>query len=153
MMTQQNPKIDGRTKRALDMAIARKQVSQESYRAVLAGTLTLQEAKAIGRDGAPAADATGGSGGPGTATETARSTSAGGAEDARPQPVSRISKDDATQQCWCGCQQLTSPNRRWRPGHDQKGKGLIRRAVREGKTGELSPKLRMYGAERGLLDV
>jgi hypothetical protein len=36
-MTEQNAKIDGRTKRALDMAIARRQVSQDSYRAVLAG--------------------------------------------------------------------------------------------------------------------
>jgi hypothetical protein len=48
------------------------QVSPESYRAVLAGTLTLREAKAMGRDGAPATDAAEDSGGPGTATETPR---------------------------------------------------------------------------------
>jgi hypothetical protein len=65
--------------------------------------------------------------------------------------VSRISKDDTTQQCWCGCQQLTSPNRRWLPGHDQRAKGIIKRAVREGKAEELSDRLKEYGAERGLV--
>jgi hypothetical protein len=67
--------------------------------------------------------------------------------------VSRISKDDARQQCWCGCEQLTSPNRRWLPGHDQRAKGIIKRAIKEGKVDELSPRLREYGAERGLLDA
>jgi hypothetical protein len=153
-MTQQDPKVDGRTKRALNMAIARKQVSQESYRAVLAGTLTLQAAKAIGRDGAPATDATQGRNGPGTATETAREGQeqpTNAPQDSPPQPVSRISRDDTTQQCWCGCQQLTSPNRRWLPGHDQRAKGIIKRAVREGKAEELSDRLKEYGAERGLV--
>jgi hypothetical protein len=65
--------------------------------------------------------------------------------------VSRISKDDTTQQCWCGCQQLTSPNRRWLPGHDQRAKGIIKRAAREGKAEELSDRLKEYGAERGLV--
>ena len=158
MMTQQDPKIDGRTKRALDMAIARKQVSQESYRAVLAGEITLQEAKAMGRDGAPATDATVGRSGPRAATGGPRSTVV---EDRRgdgharrhtpPQPTSRISKDDARQFCWCGCQQLTSPNCRWLPGHDQRAKGIIKRAVREGKAEELSDRLKEYGAERGLV--
>jgi hypothetical protein len=50
-------------------------------------------------------------------------------------------------------QELTSPNKRWKPGHDQRGKGIIKRAVKEGKVGELSPQLREYGAERGLFDV
>jgi hypothetical protein len=153
-MTQQDPKVDGRTKRALDMAIARKQVSQESYRAVLAGTLALREAKAMGRDGAPAADAAQGISGPGTATETAREGQeqpANAPQDSPPRPVSRISKDDATQQCWCGCQQLTSPDRRWLPGHDQRAKGIIERAAREGKAEELSDRLKEYGAERGLV--
>ena len=49
--TEQN--IDGRTKRALDTAIAKKQVSQESYRAVLEGRIDLKAAKDLGRDGSP----------------------------------------------------------------------------------------------------
>jgi hypothetical protein len=81
-MTEQNTKIDGRTKRALDVAIAKRQVSQESYRAVLAGEITLQRAKAIGRDGAPAADTGRPSGGPGTTTQISRSASADDRTDA-----------------------------------------------------------------------
>ena len=150
-MTEQK-KIDGRTKRGLDVAIAKRQVSQESYRAVLAGEITLQQAKAIGRDGAPAAGTGGATDGPGRATG-ARSASAQGSAHTPPQPVSRISKNDTTQECWCGCQEFTSPNRRWRPGHDQKAKGIIGRAVKDGKVGELSPQLKEYGAEWGLLDV
>ena len=72
-MTEQK-KIDGRTKRALDMAIARKQVSQESYRAVLDGELTLQAARDLGRDRGPN-DTRRASSGPGTATEISRSAS------------------------------------------------------------------------------
>jgi hypothetical protein len=148
-MTEQK-KIDGRTKRALDMAIARKLVSQESYHAVLAGELTLQAARDLGRDRGP--DDTGrATDGPGTTTETAGRASAEDRTDTPPQPVSRTSKDDTRQLCWCGCQELTSPNRKWRPGHDQRGKGIIRRAAKEGKVGELSPKLREYGEERGLI--
>ena len=45
--------IDGRTKRALDTAIAKRQVSQDSYRAVMEGRITLQEAKDLGRENSP----------------------------------------------------------------------------------------------------
>ena len=83
-------------------------------------------------------------------TKISRSASAGGA-DRPPQPVSRIPKNDTRQYCWCGCEQLTSPDRRWKPGHDSRGKGIIKRAIKEGKVAELSPQLRGYGAERGLI--
>jgi hypothetical protein len=43
-------KIDGRTRRALDVAIAKRQISPASYRAVLAGEITLQAARDLGRD-------------------------------------------------------------------------------------------------------
>jgi hypothetical protein len=152
-MTEQR-KLDGRTRRAADTALAKRTISRASYDAILAGRIGLDEAKAIGRDGAPATDISLGQSGPGTATETAGRTSMGGGQDGAdrpPQPVSRISKADARQLCWCGCEELTSPNRRWRPGHDQRGKGIIRRAVKEGKVAELSDRLREYGTERGLI--
>ncbi len=78
-MTERNPKIDGRTKRALDVAIARKKVSQESYRAVLAGEITLQRAKELGRSGAPTTDTTQASDGP-------RRASSGPRKGRRPRP-------------------------------------------------------------------
>lgn len=46
-------KLDGRTKRALDTAIAKRQVSQESYRAVEEGRLSLAEARDLGRNAGP----------------------------------------------------------------------------------------------------
>jgi hypothetical protein len=124
-------------------------ISRASYDAILAGTLTLADAKSLGRDRGP--DTSECSGGPGTARETPGRGSAQGGADTPPQPVSRILKDDATQECWCGCGERTKPNRKWRPGHDQRAKGVIKRAVREGKVEELSDQLREYGAERGLL--
>ena len=66
-------------------------------------------------------------------------------------PTTRISKDEQGQECWCGCGAWTNPNRRWRPGHDQRAKGTIKRAVKEGKVDELDDRLKEYGHERGLL--
>jgi hypothetical protein len=153
-VTEQNAKIDGRTKRAADLAIAKRTISRASYDALLAGRIGLAEAKSIGRDGAPATDNGRASDGPGRPAGRPRSASADGGQggaDTPPRPLSRISKDDTRQLCWCGCQELTSPNRKWRPGHDQRGKGIIRQAVKEGKVAELSPQLKEYGAERRLL--
>ena len=150
-MSEQNTKIDGRTKRAADLAIAKRTISRASYDAILAGRIGLVEAKAISRNGAPAADATDG---PGAAAEISRSASAVGGQDRAdtpPRPVSRLSKDDTRQLCWCGCEELTSPGKRWKPGHDQRAKGIIRRALKEGKVEELSPQLKDYGEERELI--
>ena len=155
-MTEQNQKVDGRTRRAADIALAKRTISRASYDAILAGTLSLQEGKEYGRNRGP--DCPEGRSGLGRSSSGTRSASAGDTEAPQdapprtpPQPVSRMSKDDATQACWCGCRSWASPGKRWRPGHDQRAKGIIKRAVREGKTGELSPQLREYGAERGLL--
>jgi hypothetical protein len=151
-MTEQNPNIDERTKRAADLALMRRQISRASYAAILAGTLTLAEAKALGRDQGP--DTTWDHSGPGRPSEGPERASAedhrGGA-DKPPQPVSRISKNDTQQFCWCGCEQLTSPGKRWLPGHDQRGKGIIKRAAKEDKVDELDVRLREYGEERGLI--
>jgi hypothetical protein len=144
-------KIDGRTKRAADMALAKKQISRGSYEAVLAGTLTLAEARKIERERAP--DAPSSRGGSGAATEHARRGRERPQEGTGvpPQPTSRMSKDDTTQACWCGCGSWASPGKHWRPGHDQRAKGIIKRAVTAGKADELSDRLRDYGQERGLI--
>lgn len=152
-MTEQNVKIDGRTRRAADLALAKRTISRASYDALLAGEITLQAARDLGRERGPAGTAQR-SGGQRTATGTSGQGSTedrqGGA-DTPPQPVSRISKNDTRQACWCGCEQLTSPGKRWRPGHDMRAKGIINRALKEGKAGELSPQLKEYGSERGLI--
>jgi len=149
-------KVHGNTKKAADMALARREISRDSHQAVHEGRITLAEAKELGRGRGP--DSPEGRSDPGTATEGPRRASAWSRRerpqegtDVPPQPTSRISKDDATQECWCGCQQRTSPGCRFRPGHDQRAKGIIKRAVRDGKVDELSPRLREYAKERELI--
>jgi hypothetical protein len=71
-------KMDGRTKRALDTAIAKRQVSQDSYRAVLEGRISLDEAKSLGRGGSPYS----------------------------PTPKT-VSKSDTSRSCMCGCGKTT----------------------------------------------
>ena len=71
-------KIDGRTKRALDTAIAKKQVSQESYRAVLEGRIDLKAAKDLGREGSPYG------------------------------PTVRVDKNNRSRPCLCQCGETTS---------------------------------------------
>ena len=127
-------KIHHQTKRALDLAIAKKQVSRASYDAVLAGTLTLAEAKAFGRDRGP--DTPQASSGPESATGTPGQASAGspeGATDTPPQPVSRISKDDTLSPCLCGCGELVA--RRFKAGHDMRMVSLAKVHLR----GEAEP--------------
>jgi len=150
-MTEQNAKIDGRTRRALDMAIAKRQVSQDSYRAVLAGDITLQQAKAIGRQGAPATDTSKDHKDQGEGQRTSRSASAEDRTDGPPQPVSRISKDDRTPTrtpCLCGCDELVA--RTFSVGHDARMFRVAREHLTEGR--ELSDEQREYLERSGKLE-
>lgn len=130
--------VHHQTERGARIALAKKQISRASYEAVLAGTLTLARAKELGRDWGPH-DTGQASGSHGEGRTGTGSVSAEDHTSAPPQPVLRISKNDTTQECWCGCQELTSPNRRWKAGHDQRGKGIIRRVVKEGKVANSRP--------------
>ncbi len=143
-------KVHYATRRAADKDLAEGIITEQSHAAVLAGEMDIATARNIGADDDPTGTPVDRSG-PRTVTEGARSASAEGHQDAPPQPVSRLSKNDTRQFCWCGCEQLTSPGRIWRPGHDQRAKGIIKRAVRDGTVAELPPRLKEYGAERGLL--
>jgi hypothetical protein len=146
------PKVHHQTRKAADISLAKKQITPASYRAVLDGEISLQAARDLGRDRGPY-DTDQASSGPGAVTEGPRTDRERPQEDtdAPHQLPSRISKDDATQECWCGCGERTNPHRRWKAGHDQRGKGIISRAVAAGRTGELSDQLRDYGRERGLI--
>ena len=110
-------KVHHQTRKAADISLAKRRISPASYRAVLAGEITLQAARDLGRDRGP--DDTGrASGGPGTATGRVRSASAEDGTDTPPQPVSRISKNDRSRECMCGCDRTT--HGRFSPGHDQR---------------------------------
>ena len=117
-------KIHGNTKKAADMAIAKKQISRPSYDAVLAGTLALAEAKSLGRDRGP--DTTQASGGQRTPTGRTGSDDRT-MPDVPPQPVSRISKGDRSRHC-IACGGLTKGGR-FHPGCDAKMHRLAREYV------------------------
>ena len=121
--TQEQPRVHGSTRKAADMDLAKKAISPDSHRAIYEGRITLEEARQLGREGSPFG------------------------------PAKKIvSKNDRTQECWCGvCGQQTSPGRRFRAGHDQRAKGMIVKAVREGTLDRLSEKLQEYAAERDLV--
>jgi hypothetical protein len=150
-------KVHHQTERGARIALDKKQISQESYEAILQGELSLAEARELGRDRWPH-DTGQASGGHEEGRKTPGRSSAERAQErpqdsteVPPQPISRISKDDTTQECWCGCGSWASPGKHWRPGHDQRAKGIIKRAVTAGKADELSDRLRDYGQERGLI--
>ena len=150
-MTDETTKVHHATRKAADKALREGQITEQSHAAVVAGEMDLATARSIGAESAPPTDTLEGGSGPGTATEAPERASTQDPQNTPPAPVSRISKNDTTQECWCGCQQLTKPNRRWLSGHDQRAKGIIKRAVREDKVDELDARLKEYGAERGIL--
>jgi hypothetical protein len=57
---ERDPKVHHQTARGARLALARKEIGQESYRAVLAGKLSLARAKELGREGAPEPATSGG---------------------------------------------------------------------------------------------
>ena len=150
---EKNTKIDGRTRRAAGIALAKRIISRASYDAILEGRLSLQRAKELGRDRGPT-DTAQHSGGPGRARTGRRSASAeghtGGA-DAPPQPVSRISKDDRTPTktpCLCGCGKLVQSL--FANGHDMRMFRVAREHLTEGR--ELTDEQREYLEKSGKLE-
>jgi hypothetical protein len=115
------------------MAIARKQVSQESYRAVLAGEITLQRAKELGRDRWPA-DTSERTSGP-------RRASSGPREGRQPRP------------CLCSCGETTRGGR-FKPGHDARLHGELKRNLEKDpllRNERFTDEQRAYARERGLI--
>lgn len=91
--------IHHQTKHGADLAIAKQQISQESYRAVVEGRIDLAEAKELGRSAGPDG------------------------------PVGKVTaKADRSRECACECGQLTKGGV-WIPGHDARLPGLVLRAV------------------------
>lgn len=71
------PKVNGNTLRAAKAAVAKKEISADSFRAIEAGELSLQEARDLGRDAGPSG------------------------------PAVRVNKKDRSRPCACGCGQTT----------------------------------------------
>ena len=124
-------KLDGRTRRALDMAIARKQVSQESYRAVMRGESTLERAKELGRS--RAADTS-------EASDALGRGASGPRKGRRPRPC-------------IACAGMTKGGR-FHPGCDQKLFGELKRNLQNDpllRNERFSEEQKAYARERGLI--
>lgn len=83
--------VHGNTKKAADMSLAKKAISPDSYKAVLAGELSLEKARELGRNAGPSG------------------------------PAVRVDKNDRTPTktpCLCGCGELVPRN--FKPGHDMR---------------------------------
>ena len=130
-MTEENTNIDGRTKRALDLAIAKRQISQASYRAAIEGKITLQEAKELGREQGP--DDTG--------------QASGGQEDRK-----TLRKGRTPRRCLCSCGGTTKGGR-FLPGHDARLHGELKRNLQKDPllpNERITDEQRRYAVDRGL---
>jgi hypothetical protein len=137
-------KIDGRTKRAADMALAKKQISKESYEAILRGEIVLAEAKKLGREGAPYTPTTRGSV---AATEGPERAGAEHSSEQRPQAGT-----GALPTCLCGCG--APVKNRFRAGHDQRLFGELKRNLEKNpllRNERYDDEQKAYAKERGLV--
>ena len=146
-------KVHHQTRKATDKALEEGTITEQSHAAVLAGEMSLQEARNIGMDEGPSDTPKGYSGQDETRIGP-RSTSVEdreGGTDTPPQPVSRISKDDRTPTktpCLCGCGLEVS--RTFAAGHDARMFRVAREHLTEGR--ELSDEQREYLERSGKLE-
>jgi len=141
---EKNPQVHHQTVRGARLSLARKEISQESYRAVLAGALSLAGARNLGREGGPTpADAREGQE---RTAETSRSASAQGGTDTPPQDQ-RL--------CLCGCgQRPKSSKSRFIQGHDHRLYGELKRNLKNDpllRNERFTDEQKAYAKERGLI--
>lgn len=115
-------KVHGNTKKAADMALAKKAISPDSHKAVYEDRIDLDEARSLGREGSPFG------------------------------PVPKIiSKNDRTPTktvCLCDCGQLVP--RMFAPGHDARMFRVAREHLTEGR--DLTDEQREYLETSGKME-
>jgi hypothetical protein len=129
-------KVHHQTERGARIALAKRLISQESYEAVLAGTLTLARAKELGREGGPGA-------------RTSRSGSGAATERA---PEGRERPQEGAGACLCGCGELVK--NRFRPGHDMRLYGELKRNLEKDpllRNERFTDEQKAYAKERKLI--
>ncbi len=110
------------TKKAADIAIAKKQISPDSYRAVLAGQISLQDARELGREGSPYGPA--------------------------PKAISKDDRTPTKTACLCGCGELVP--RTFKAGHDARMFRVARKHLTEGR--EITKEQREYLETSGKME-
>lgn len=135
-------KVHHNTRKAADTALAKRLISRSSHEAVLAGTLTLAEAKELGHEVGP--DAPTSRGGSGAATE-------------RPPEGRERPQEDAgaLRACLCGCREpVRGKNSRFLPGHDMRLFGELKRNLEKDpllRNERFTDEQKAYAKERKLI--
>ena len=130
---EKSPKVHHQTVRGARLALARKEISQGSYRAVLAGEITLARARELGRSGSPNTP-----GDPETVND-------GPAED-RP-------RAGEPRPCLCSCGGTTRGGT-FLPGHDARLHGVLKRNLEKDpllRNERFNDEQRAYAVKRGLV--
>jgi hypothetical protein len=125
--------VHHQTRKAADISLAKKQISLDSYRAVLAGQISLQDARELGRDRGPTNTSEASSG--------PRRASSGPREGPHPRP------------CLCSCGGTTKGGR-FLPGHDARLHGELKRNLEKDpllRNERFTDAQRAYARERGLI--
>jgi hypothetical protein len=124
---EKNPKAHHQTVRGARLSLARKEISQDSYRSVLAGRLSLAEARNLGRDGGPSTPP--------------------------PEKVQGTSPEPSP--CLCGCGQRPRSSRsRFVQGHDHRLYGELKRNLKNDpllRSDKFTDEQKAYAVERGLV--
>jgi hypothetical protein len=130
-------KVHHQTERGARIALAKKQISQESYEAIRRGELSLAQARELGREG-----------GPGAATSRGAQDEAG----TGPRSASADGTQSGAATCLCGCGEPVK--NRFRPGHDQRLFGELKRNLEKDpllRNERFTDEQKAYAKERGLI--
>ena len=131
---EKNPKVHHMTMKGARNALAHRLISQDSYRAVLRGELSLPDAKSLGRDRGPEIP------GPNSGQDEGRKTSR---------------KGRAPRACLCGCGRWPrSPRSLFVQGHDAILRSELAAQIKKGdvllRSERITHEQHRYAVERGL---
>ena len=129
--------VHHQTRKAVDISLAKKQISPDSHRAVLAGQISLQDARELGRSGTP------------------RSTVQGTTVQEEATETSGTPTGTPGRRCLCGCNGVVRGKKsRFRPGHDARLHADIKRNLEKDpllRNERFTDAQRSYAKERGLI--
>jgi hypothetical protein len=127
-------KVHHKTRKAADISLAKRKISPASYRAVLAGEITLQAARDLGWDKGP--DDTS------DADDGLRQASEQPREGRTPRP------------CLCSCGGMTKGGR-FLPGHDARLRSELVAQIKKGdvllRSDRITPEQRAFAVRHGLI--
>jgi hypothetical protein len=107
-------RVHGNTKKAADLALAKKAISPDSHKAIYEGRIDLEEARSLGREGSPYGPA--------------------------PKAISKNDRTPTKTPCLCGCGEPVA--RLFKAGHDMVMFRVAREHLTEGR--EITKEQREY---------